>query len=213
MGNYGNLFRLWCDATDCTTALTTAANINAVWTSWTTAGTTNLSTACSTVNTIWVTWTAATGGTTANSPTAVISALGPVFEDRRTPAQIAADEARYTAQLAAEQQRLSEANAKHKAASERARTLLLSMLEVHQREQLQRDKYFEVIARHSKRRYRIRQGTHGNVRLLDVEGREVTRYCGQPSGVPTEDCMLAQKLQIEHDEDAFLRAANATRVA
>jgi hypothetical protein len=211
VGNYTGCWYTWCDhgGTSASTALTTAANINGVWTSWTTSGTTNLTTACSTVNTIWLTWTEA--GTTSSGITSNVAPGR--YVDARTPDQRAADEARYAQQLEQETRRLADANAKHQAASERARTLLLSMLEVHQREQLQRDKFFEVIARHSKRRYRIRQGTHGNVRLLDAQGREVTRYCGQPSGVPTEDCMLAQKLQIEHDEEAFLRAANASRVA
>jgi hypothetical protein len=200
---------------------TSAVSINAVWYTWCdgTASTslanfinggtaTNLTTGGSTANTIWVTWT--TSGTTANS---VIDVIHAPYVDPRTAEQRLADEVRYTEQLRDEQQRLAERETAQKAASVRARALLLSMLEVHQREQLQRDQYFEVIARHSKRRYRIRQGTHGNVRLLDAEGREVTRYCGQPNGVPTEDCMLAQKLQLEHDEEAFLRAANASRVA
>ena len=190
------------------TTLTTAATTNnLVWYEWT-AGT-----AATNVTRIWVSWT--TSGTTAGttildgSPYLVVAP----YVEQRTAQQRADDEARYAARLQEEQQRIAEQEARRKAASVKARALLLSMLEVHQREQLQRDKYFDVIAKHSQRRYRIRQGTHGNVRLLDAQGREVTRFCGQPPGVPTEDAMLAQKLQIEHDEEAFLRAANASQVA
>lgn len=191
----------------CETCATTAATtINTIWLTWTaTCDTTaitdltvggTISTAAS-ADLVWGTWTT----------TGVVTIGNTVpYQDTRTAEQRAEEDARH-------QRMLDESLAKQKAASERARALLLSMLEVHQREQLQRDQYFEVIARHSKRRYRIRQGTHGNVRLLNEQGKEVTRYCGQPNGVPTEDAMLAQKLQIEHDEDAFLKAANATRVA
>lgn len=188
-------------------ATTAASTINTIWVTWTatcdTTAITNLTIGNTTIGTgasadlIWGTWTT----------TGVVTIGNTVqYQDTRTAEQRAEEDARH-------QRMLDESLAKQKAASERARALLLSMLEVHQREQLQRDQYFEVIARHSKRRYRIRQGTHGNVRLLNEQGREVTRYCGQPDGVPTEDAMLAQKLQIEHDENAFLKAANATRVA
>lgn len=104
------------------------------------------------------------------------------------------------------------AEAKRKEARDKARQLLVAMLNLKQREQLARDRFFDVVAHGSKRRYRVHEGTHGNVRLLDDTDREVVRYCAQPNGVPTEDAMLAQKLQLEHDEDAFLRIANATRL-
>jgi hypothetical protein len=118
---------------------------------------------------------------------------------------------------AAEAARYAEANriaaeAMHKA-TERAKRLLVSTLPDAQREQLEKHQYFEIIAQGSRRRYRIHQGTHGNVRLLSPSGKEVVRYCGQPNGVPTEDAMLAQALQIMHDEDAFLKKANGTALA
>jgi hypothetical protein len=194
----------WCDST-------AATSLAAFMTGGAGGTASNLT---GSTNAIWITWTAGdltTNGTTAvraMTPTISVGPAYPAYQDHRTPEQKAADEARYAERLRRESEILAEYNAQHQAASARARALLLSMLEVHQREQLQRDKFFEVIARHSKRRYRIRQGTHGNVRLLDAQGREVTHYCGQPNGVPTEDCMLAQKLQIEHDEEAFLQAAN-----
>jgi len=170
------------------TTNTTSGATASTWRTWTTDNTG--STAA-----VWITWSAATTGSTT-----VITSQFAV----RTPEPItAAERERMAAQAAdyAEQRRKAIAC---------ARALLLAMLTHQQREQLQRDQFFEVIAKHSKRRYRIRQGTHGNVRLLDDAGREVVRYCGQPPGVPEDDAMLAQKLQLEHDEAEYLRRANAT---
>jgi hypothetical protein len=65
----------------------------------------------------------------------------------------------------------------------------------------------------SGRRYRIERRTHGNVVLYDERGREVRRLCAQPHGVPVDDAVLAQKFQLEADEAAFLRVANATEIA
>jgi hypothetical protein len=134
------------------------------------------------------------------------------YVDNRTAEQIAADEERYRVERERVQARADAAAAERRAAIERARALLHAMLSVQQREQLQREQFFEVIGHHSQKRYRVRQGSHGNVRLLDKAGREVTSYCAQPHGVPTEDSMLAQKLALEHEEQAFLKVANATRM-
>lgn len=117
------------------------------------------------------------------------------------------DELRVRAQLEA-QRRLQVINA----ASTRALALLQSFLDDEQKKSLQQHRYFDVISRHSRRRYRIHYGTHGNVRLLNEAGREVTRYCAQPEGVPTEDAMLAQLLMIRNEEAEFLNVANATRI-
>ncbi len=205
------IWNTWNDETGHTTPTITGSDTLTgstikIWGIWTTAGTTSNITVINT-DAAWITWTTANDPACSGSTT-IVSPPN-VYVDPRTPEQFAADEARYAARLAEETAQL----AKRPAASVRARALLLSMLDVQQRERLQRDRYFDVIARHSQRRYRIRQGTHGNVRLLDADGREVTSYCGQPNGLPTEDCMLAQKLQIEYDEVGFLKVANASRVA
>lgn len=200
-----NVWYSWCDGTGtsaagATTAITAITTGNC-WQTWTTSD------ATSNGNAIWINWTAVnlTGlaGTTAVS----VGGVAKPYVDPRTPEQKAA--AADAAQLV-EQQRHADQRRKAIAC---ARALLLAMLDQQQREQLQRDRFFEVIAKHSKRRYRIRQGTHGNVKLLDDQGREVVSYCGQPPGVPEDDAMLAQKLQIEHDEGEYLKRANATRVA
>lgn len=200
----------WATVDDGTCGTITCSSTCDTWTTWTTVS----ATSAITTNTVWVTWA---GAVATDDPSwgywvteAPITATA--YWDRRTPEQRAADEARYAAERERVAARAAQAAEARAAARDRARALLLSMLDVKQRETLERDQFFEVIARDSRRRYRIRQGTHGNVRLLDDTGREVTRYCAQPTGVPDEDAMLAQKLMIEHEEQSFLRVANATRL-
>lgn len=94
----------------------------------------------------------------------------------------------------------------HVEAQQRARDLLASSLTGEQRESLAARGYFDIAIGGA--RYRIHQGTHGNVRLLGEGDREVASFCAQPDGVPAEDAMLAQKLMLETDERAFLAVAN-----
>lgn len=144
---------------------------------------------------VWITWTA--GGTT--------NVYQPTTAYQPTAADLAAREARETAQRV-EMARRQDVDA-------RAEALLRSLLTPAQRAQFDRDRHFDVIARGSQRRYRLHYGSHGNVKLLDPAGREVVSYCGQPGGVPVADILVAQKLQIEADEAAWLKAANARRIA
>lgn len=113
---------------------------------------------------------------------------------------------RHRAEVAAYEAAQAKVRLAREAATARARNLLLAHLSPAQRDSLARLGHFDVQV--EGRTYRIRQGTHGNVRLLDA-GREVRSFCAQPDGVPAEDAMLAQKLMIETDEAAFLRVANA----
>jgi hypothetical protein len=184
----------------------------ATWTTWTTATATS-----STI--VWNYWVTTSDITTSSSASTWGQWIvdGQCFQatstrDERTAEQRQADDARFAAERQEIQRRADEEHARRLAATEKARALLLSMLDTKQKETLHKQRFFEVVAKHSRRRYRIHHGTHGNVRLLDDNGREVTRYCGQPTGVPTEDSMLAQKLQIEHDEAEFVRLSNATRL-
>ena len=103
------------------------------------------------------------------------------------------------------------AEADRKKARERADLLLRESLTPQQREDLAAKNcfYLESIDKDGKRRkYRIDRGTHGNIKLLDDANRIIGSYCVQPNGVPIEDAMLAQKLWIETDEAAFIKAAN-----
>ncbi len=103
-------------------------------------------------------------------------------------------------------QRLQE----RQAATDRARLLLFSALTRDQQRSLLERQYFDMNV--GGKTYRIKQGTHGNVRLVQA-GVETMLYCAQPPDVPAEDAMLAQKLMLETDEPAFLRVANARVLA
>jgi hypothetical protein len=96
-------------------------------------------------------------------------------------------------------------------AEQRAERLLLDHLSERQRAEYRERRAFTVISADGERTYRIERGWSGNVKLIGPDGRECRRYCIHPrERVPTEDCMLAQKLLIENDEPAFLRVANAS---
>ena len=97
------------------------------------------------------------------------------------------------------------------AAKRRAEDLLRRHLTKEQIEDLEKKDcfYLESVGKDGgRRRYRIDRGTHGNVKLVDKDNKIVGSYCVQPSGVPTEDAMLAQKLWLETDEAEFVRVAN-----
>lgn len=82
-----------------------------------------------------------------------------------------------------------------------------------QREEYERCKSFTVQAA-SGVKFRIRQGSHGNVDELDEAGNVVAHYCGYVPDVPRSDCMLAQKLMLEHAETEaeYKRVANKSIV-
>lgn len=174
----------WLDSAATSTSATT-------WSLWTT-GTSTAYTASSDM--VWTSWT--TSASTVYAPP--------------RPAVTPEQQARWGAERATLREAAARREAERAAARDKARALLLSMLSVRQREQLERERFFEIVGQSGKH-YRIRQGTHGNVRLLDG-GREVGSYCGQPVGVPDEDAMLAQKLQLEYDEARFVAASNYTRM-
>jgi hypothetical protein len=102
-------------------------------------------------------------------------------------------------------------------AKRRARALLEEHLDERQLEQWRNGEEFTVEC--GRRTYRIRLGLAGNVYLVENNGAKppqgrsyLRRYCCHvyhPDGdVPNEDNVLAQKLLLEADEDAFLAMAN-----
>lgn len=102
-----------------------------------------------------------------------------------------------------------EKNRKIREAYGRAMDLLKSCLNNEQRDSLEKSKFFYVTAP-SGRKYRIDEGTHGNLKVVNKEGRVIERLCVQPNDVPAGDAMLVQKLMIETAEDALRRHANIT---
>lgn len=146
----------------------------------------------------WPRWIAA-GGTAATAA----QLFGTVPET--------AEEKRYRAEAHVKRQAAkTKADEARVAAKGRAKKLLMDCLTPIQRGSLEALGYFDVFV--GGKTYRIKQGTHGNVREI-VEGKEVTSFCVQPDGVPDEDAMLAQKLWLETDEREFLRVANARVLA
>jgi len=105
--------------------------------------------------------------------------------------------------------RMAEAARVKREAYDRALELLKSCLNAEQRDNLEKHRYFFVKAP-SGRRYRIDEGTHGNLKVVDKDGFILERLCVQPNGVPAGDAMLVQKLMIETAEDALRRHANIT---
>jgi len=95
----------------------------------------------------------------------------------------------------------------------RAEALLRDCLTAEQAAQLLHADAFELLTA-SGRRYRVRRGRAGNVERLELTGHPTRRYCLHPAdaAVPEADVMLAQKLLLESDEDAFLRIANELRL-
>lgn len=109
-----------------------------------------------------------------------------------------------------EQLRLAQERA---AALGRSRELLLAHLTAEQRKSFNGKRFFIVEGGRSKQAYRIRDcGSYSaNVDVLEGKPGKVThRLCCHlsDSRVPLYDHLLAQKVWIESDEDAFLRQAN-----
>lgn len=93
----------------------------------------------------------------------------------------------------------------------KARDLLLRALTPDQRASLERDKWF-VVEGKSGHRYRVRDVGHtvANIDVLDKSNRLLHRLCGhiRERDIPLADHLLAQKLMLEADEEAFVRLAN-----
>jgi hypothetical protein len=104
----------------------------------------------------------------------------------------------------AEDKRLAE----ERDANRKAIELLKSCLTPEQKEEYERMKCFHLIV--GDKKYRIKQGSHGNVELIDKDGRVKRTFCVQPRGVPEGDAMLAQKLLLATDEKRFYELANVT---
>ena len=102
---------------------------------------------------------------------------------------------------------------KAKAAEAKAEQLLVALLSLSQRAELEKDRTSSLIGGKTKRRRRVAAGqTHGNGKEVDENGKIVASLCCQPENVPTWDANLAQKLMLERCEDEFLRIANRRAV-
>lgn len=169
-----------------------------VWTAWNGTGTAASS---SSVTQIWADWQTSAGTTT-------LPVYRPPARREPTPEEIAAIEERQR-RWDAEQAERARVQAE---ADVRARALLLDVLTDEQREEFVATERFRV--RGSKGgvyEVRCNSGVSGNVRGRPHMGGRERSYCIHPTnGVPRHDTYLAQKLLLEHDEDEFLRVANAS---
>lgn len=198
----------WTDSTICTTGSTH------IWTEW---NNTTYTTA-STLDIVWNEWNtnypyvAVAQAREAHRLQAAANACAiiqgaPYVPRKKTEAEVQAELKR------AEDFRKAEVlrQAKEAAAKQRAEKLLFETLTPQQKEDLTKKGSFYLHTQ-SGRKYRIDRHTHGNVYLYDEKDRIVRKFCAQPSGVPADDAILAQKLALETDEDSFLRVANATQL-
>jgi hypothetical protein len=96
----------------------------------------------------------------------------------------------------------------------KARELLLEQLTPEQRASFEQHDWF-LVRGQSGRRYRIRDDGHvvANIDVLAPDQQVLHRLCGHLADpvVPLADHLLAQKLMLEADEEAFLRLANQHR--
>lgn len=195
----------WTRWVTSTTMATTGTNI--IWSSWCD----NNSAATTTTNSVWVQWIdTATVNTRVLAPQEVAQVRPRVL----TAEEVA--EAEERARVHAEENKRT--MERYRAAKERAEGFLYEHLTDEQRAQLKREKFFVVEGGKSKKRYRIKAdgaSIGGNVTELDQLGREVKRFCAHieyAANAPPYDHYLAQKLMLEHCEEAFLKVANATNL-
>lgn len=208
----------------------TAGFSRVVWTSWTSASTTT-----ATSGSIWRVWNvdATNVATTINDPwdawhtttTATTIPITPWDQWVRTgqpiqawarivpPPRVETDEevVARAERRRIEAERAAAAQRARDAAGARAYRLLRALLTPEQRADLEQRNGFFVEAP-SGNVYRIWKGSHGNVKRVDPQNRQVEleSLCIQPSGVPDGDAMLAQKLLIETTEELFRATANIT---
>lgn len=189
-----------------------------VWTTWTSntltwsSNGTALPWTTSASTSVWGSWVTTTG--TASSAIQYV-APAPVHLSVEEQQRLAEETARRAEETA---RRVEERAARTRAALERARETLRSILTDEQWEQYEREERFELITQ-SGRRYRIRLGVAGNVKLVE-HGQEVESLCCHPSqtvrdeegrylgDLPTEDVVIAQVLALRADEEGFRRVAN-----
>lgn len=165
------------------------------WYIWTT--TSSNTTALSYNETIWQGW-----NVTSTSSTAItydVNSVRYVEPPPLTKAQLRELRRQEVARQREAERYVEERNA----ALKRAEDLLVSMLNEQQKQQFELHGEFQVIGSKGGQ-YVIRRGYAGNV----ISGRR--RYCGHlsDSRIPQADHMLAQKLMIETNEEAYLAVAN-----
>lgn len=100
---------------------------------------------------------------------------------------------------------------RRRVADRRAKVLLLDHLTPEQQADYERLQHFELVLP-SGSRYRLRRGLEGNIDRIE-DGVAVERLCVHvPYGIPHDDNVLTQKLELEVDEYHVRRLANIERL-
>jgi hypothetical protein len=102
---------------------------------------------------------------------------------------------------------------KEKAAKQRAEKFLVEHLTSEQAKQYTEQKKFRIRS-HSGKLYELdcTKKMH-NIHMVDDAGKRLMEFCIYQTGqCPLPDNHLAQKLLLEHDEQKFLKVANARRL-
>lgn len=211
----GSPWGTWCSAT------TVQVTSNAAWVSWagipsgaTMQQTTTSANTAGTSNAAWVQWVSPVVGTGSQLTATVwagwvqaTSAYNPLAQGAYTPP---------TQEQIAEQERINalavEAAAKReetqKQAKERALKLLMDNLTEQQIKNFEENRCIDIEGK-SGDRYKISVGRTRNIQVFGKDGQTKYHLCAHPDlNVPDEDTVLAQKLMIQTDEEAFLRIAN-----
>lgn len=183
----------WIGAANATMAAATV--VASPWANWTTGSLTTAAT--------WGYWNDAVGQTVDLIRTTLAE---------RTPEQVQADADRARVAQAQREERLARERADREQAVQRAETLLHAHLTTRQRRSLRERNRFRVRGQ-SGRWYEIVRGHHANTFGLDSKGRRVESLCVYATGgVPEADCMLAQALHLEVNEEHLRRVAHITPV-
>lgn len=195
----GSAWQGWVSVTtNATTAATTAAcTYSDAWQGWQYAGTGSASS--NYVFREWVETSDEVGYTVTTAPAMT-------QEERQ------AQEQRNEVMRLESEKRYKEVAEKQKLAREKALKLLMANLNQDQIDNYEKNKCIDVDTP-SGNRYRIEHGRAGNVFQLDKAGKKTARFCIHPDEyIPDEDTVLAQKLFLQHNEQAFLSKANKTQL-
>jgi hypothetical protein len=192
----------WCTEGGTYTTSSTASTTTA-WSSWCDYSTAATTTAAS--GDVWITWN--TSGTNASATTMPVSVRRAAIPER-TPEQIAADQAAQRRREAEWKAERDKREAEAKAAEARATKLLKENLDDEQRKELASHKRFHVVGSDGER-YEVDCTKRQHNVFAVKDGKRVREFCAVQTGdTPLQDHLLAQKLMLEADADAFKRVAN-----
>ena len=192
------------------THITASNSTTATWNCWNDTGT-----ATSVIDTTWGCWANSTATTTAGSATTWMRWMSDGTTSGNyvvtQPAQLSKEQLAVVKQQQAEFNKAqAELQAKQKHAKAKAEQLLVEHLTEEQEKAWKENRAIFVTAK-SGRRFKIREGRAGNIEEINADGKAIRSFCVhvEPYNVPDADNVLAQKLALEHNEEALLRVANS----